>query len=331
MNIYDQPLVTVIVPVYNTEKYLNDCIHSILAQTYRNFQLILVDDGSTDRSGAICEKFAMQDDRIFVIHTDNHGLCHTRNVGIEHANGEYIFFVDSDDQIDDTFIINLLPTGNEDLVYGGYRNILPDGSENVFKHPCETISCNEIRACFLSKQITFVWCACYKRKIIIDCGLRFDESAVLCEDVAFNLDYLEYCKSIRFTDFAEYLYYQRPLSALNRFHANRIEKNRSECIKVELFTHTSEKRIRWFYWKATLNHYSKWKKNKDSSVSAEARSLFNRTLHDPYFRESIPFIRAHGSLDERIESYFMHPILYALFRPIYRCVLLLSKLKKVKG
>ena len=94
------PKLSVIVPVYNTEKYLRECIDSILAQTFRDFELILVDDGSTDGSGAICDEYAKQDERIRVIHQENGGITVARKSGVRAARGEYVTFVDSDDWID---------------------------------------------------------------------------------------------------------------------------------------------------------------------------------------------------------------------------------------
>ena len=93
------PLLSVIVPVYNTKKYLRECIDSILAQTYSNYELILVDDGSTDGSSEICDEYAQKNERVFVIHKENCGLLHTRKVGFAAAKGEYISYIDSDDFI----------------------------------------------------------------------------------------------------------------------------------------------------------------------------------------------------------------------------------------
>lgn len=98
------PLVTVITPVYNNEKYIRRCIESILSQSYKNLELILVDDGSTDSSGYICDEFASKDNRIKVIHQKNRGVSVARNVGISVATGDYIIFVDSDDYISDKLI-----------------------------------------------------------------------------------------------------------------------------------------------------------------------------------------------------------------------------------
>ena len=89
--------ISVIIPVFNVEKYLNECIHSVLNQTYKNLEIILVDDGSLDNSGKMCDDFAKQDSRIVVIHKTNGGLSSARNVGIEISTGAYLSFVDSDD------------------------------------------------------------------------------------------------------------------------------------------------------------------------------------------------------------------------------------------
>ena len=103
----DNVLVSVIVPVYNVEKYLNRCVDSLVQQTYHNLEIIMVDDGSKDNSGRICDLLAKQDKRIKVIHKLNGGLASARNAGIKKANGQYILFVDSDDWIElDTLSLN---------------------------------------------------------------------------------------------------------------------------------------------------------------------------------------------------------------------------------
>ena len=98
------PQISVIVPVYNVEKYLTQCIESILSQTYQEFELLLIDDGSEDNSGSICDHYSNIDSRVHVFHKENGGVSSARNMGIEHAKGEWVCFVDSDDWIDkDTF------------------------------------------------------------------------------------------------------------------------------------------------------------------------------------------------------------------------------------
>ena len=97
----EQPLISVIVPIYKTEQYLEKCINSIRNQTYRNLEIILIDDGSPDRCGEICDSFSKIDSRIRVFHKKNGGQSSARNMGLDHMNGEYVAFVDSDDWIED--------------------------------------------------------------------------------------------------------------------------------------------------------------------------------------------------------------------------------------
>ena len=106
----EQALISIIVPVYNVEKYLYRCVNSLVNQTYRNLEIILVDDGSTDGSPGICDNWARRDHRVVVFHKENGGLSDARNVGIDHAHGQYLSFVDSDDFVDETFIRVLYDT-----------------------------------------------------------------------------------------------------------------------------------------------------------------------------------------------------------------------------
>ncbi len=102
------PLVSIVIPVYNVELYLDECVQSVLQQTYRELQIILVDDGSTDSSGKICDRYARQDKRVKVIHKPNGGLSSARNTGLDAADGEYIYFLDSDDYIEPDAIEQLI-------------------------------------------------------------------------------------------------------------------------------------------------------------------------------------------------------------------------------
>lgn len=126
----DSELISVIVPIYNVEKYLEKCVNSILKQTYANLEIILVDDGSTDRCSEICNKLEKSDDRIKVVHQQNGGLSKARNVGIDMARGSYLVFVDSDDTIDDQLIeklYNCLKKHNCKMAACGRKYVFEDG------------------------------------------------------------------------------------------------------------------------------------------------------------------------------------------------------------
>lgn len=136
------PLISIIVPVYNTEKYLKKCVDSLVCQTYRHLEIILVDDGSTDKSGLICDEYARQDDRIRVIHRDNSGAAASRNAGLDMATGDYVGFVDSDDWVLPQMYEKMLCAAEElnaDIVISGFivdnliwQRRLCDDTQRVF-------------------------------------------------------------------------------------------------------------------------------------------------------------------------------------------------------
>ena len=134
-----RPKISVIVPVYNTEKYLDRCIQSILAQTYTDFELLLVDDGSTDSSGAICDKYAEQDSRVRVFHKENGGVSSARNQGLDNAKGEWITFVDSDDWVDREFFNILSKSSKPDILISYY---VADGWSRWVSVPFEDATFN---------------------------------------------------------------------------------------------------------------------------------------------------------------------------------------------
>ena len=105
-----EPLISIVLPIYNVEKYLSNCIESVLIQTYKNLEVILVDDGATDSCGKICDEYAKKDDRIVVYHKENGGLSDARNYGLERCKGEYITFIDSDDYVDSDYVMYLYST-----------------------------------------------------------------------------------------------------------------------------------------------------------------------------------------------------------------------------
>ena len=117
-------LISIIIPVYNVEKYLERCLDSVINQTYKNLEIIVIDDGSTDNSGKICDKYAEKDNRIIVIHKENGGICSARNSGLNIAKGLYILFIDSDDYIDSDYIELLSEYADENtIVCCGYRKV----------------------------------------------------------------------------------------------------------------------------------------------------------------------------------------------------------------
>lgn len=132
MNVLEEPLISIIVPIYKVEKYLKECVDSILAQTYQNFELILVDDGSPDSCPAMCDEFAKRDSRVVVIHKENGGLSDARNAGLDIARGKYICFVDSDDYIAPTMyevLMKRIVSDKSDLAVCEYVRVYDSGEQ----------------------------------------------------------------------------------------------------------------------------------------------------------------------------------------------------------
>ncbi len=217
------PRISVIVPVYNVEKYLSRCIDSILAQTFTDFELLLVDDGSKDNSGSICDEYAKKDSRIKVFHTENRGASAARNLGLNKAFGEYISFVDSDDWIEKSFYDDFFM--NEELDYDIYfQNYICHqyNGETDFK---------ELKACsahgesvndaifYLLKELKFgwTWSKLFRNSIINNYNIRFKEDISLHEDELFTLQYCQHINSLCIRNKANYHYYIYANSLVRKF------------------------------------------------------------------------------------------------------------------
>ena len=203
-------LISIIVPVYNAEKYLKKCIESILEQTYTNLEIILINDGSKDTSKIICDEFAKKDDRIVVIHKENEGVGRARNDGLDRATGKYIAFVDSDDYIEKNAIeilYNTLIEKKVDCVKGNYDIITSTGvnqnTELKLDKKYEDDEIKEFVYHLLSERVrSFLWLLLIKKEYIKD---RFNEELFLYEDVNFYLSFLGNIRSIYV--FSEVIYH----------------------------------------------------------------------------------------------------------------------------
>lgn len=184
------PLISVIVPIYNVEKYIADCISSIITQSYKNLELILVDDGSTDNSYAICESFCKKDRRIRLTTVNRGGVSKARNIGIEKSKGEYLLFVDSDDiLLPDALLhyVNNVNQTNADIVKSGWEAHYYDGRMITHSND-EDVSTTDCASYFILVQATqystFIWNTLFARRIISD--VHFDTSLCWLEDHIFS-------------------------------------------------------------------------------------------------------------------------------------------------
>jgi len=185
------PKFSVIIPVYNAEKWLRQCIDSVLAQTFTDFELLLIDDGSTDASGAICDEYARKCLNISVLHKQNGGVSSARNLGLDNAKGEFIAFIDADDYVDPDYLETLLPRSGEDLVccsYAGYRG--GQRAYEVLVEERELMSAKELLSHTCAASLSSLCCKALRLSIIQANGLRLNESLSISEDLEFMLRYL---------------------------------------------------------------------------------------------------------------------------------------------
>jgi len=194
------PFLSIIIPVYNTAPYLQKCIDSIICQDFSDFEVLLVDDGSSDESGSICDEYAQRDDRIKVFHKENEGISSARNVGLDNAKGEWVYFVDSDDEILPgglQLLVNSIKNGS-DAVICGYELYNSEG--NVIQSIDDRVSINLLKEDSLLllfhghtlfyPYMGYVWMWLFKNSIIQDNKLRFDISIKIKEDTLFVTQYL---------------------------------------------------------------------------------------------------------------------------------------------
>ncbi len=237
------PLVSVIIPVYNVEKYLARCVDSVLAQTYPNVEIILVDDGSPDSSGAICDEYAALHENVQVVHKKNGGLASARNAGMRVATGEYLFFIDSDDWIDPETLQELVEIGEKTgvdfvrytPVYAGWPNHADGEMYNIAKEKVlhegiftkENIVRDIYPRLFAQENLDMgvIVSACrslYKTSFLKAHNLVFDESIKYAEDTYFSAKLVYHTNSFYFVGGGKYYhYFYNPASITKSYKKDR--------------------------------------------------------------------------------------------------------------
>lgn len=196
--------VSIIIPVYNTEKYLSQCLDSVLSQSFADWECILVDDGSSDRSGKICDEYVTKDSRFRVIHKENGGVSSARNLGISEAKSEYICFLDSDDRMKKNHLeISVKKIKDADLLIFGYerfngrtdKRILETNEIDGFAY-CHDYLYSLKENAMTSEFFCFPWNKLYRRSLIVENKISFPEDISMREDEIFSYRYLPYVKKI---------------------------------------------------------------------------------------------------------------------------------------
>lgn len=245
---------SVVLPIYNVEKYLNRCLDSVMNQTYENLEIILVDDGSPDNCPRICDKWAKNDKRIKVVHKRNAGLGEARNSGLDVATGDYICFFDSDDYIDKRLFeeaCNVIISEKPDLIEFGRHNVdkngnvirtfIPktvsakyEGKEVMTKFLPELI-CTDPKTGIASDLLMSAWCCLYRRQLLVDCKFHFvSERQYISEDVYSLMGLMPNVHSVCIVEKAYYFYCENGQSLTHVYRPDRFEKLVDFQQKLEL-------------------------------------------------------------------------------------------------
>lgn len=240
--------ISVIVPVYNTEAYLSNCIESILSQSFTDFEILLVDDGSKDRSGAICDEYAAKDSRVRVFHKENGGVSSARNLALEKAKGEWVCFVDSDDCLCFGGLQELYEgiSDQVDLVMAGFVEATPpvDGIEFVPGERKMVAREKVMMSMFNNPDRVFegyTWAKLFRRDLIVKENITFNPAIFIKEDTLFVVTYL--ClsdKKVSVSDAQVYYYIKRFSSAMESLEESYNPKYHSSFEAVAQINHFVE-------------------------------------------------------------------------------------------
>ena len=233
----NEPLISVIVPVYKVEEYLDKCVESIVNQTYKNLEIILVDDGSPDNCPQMCDEWAKKDARIKVIHKENGGVCSARNIGLDTANGEWISFVDADDYVEIEYLKEMYYCAAQytsDYVCCGYNRVYKNKSEkinstgeiNIIYNPKEYI----MKLLNVQNGYGFVHMKLINKNIIKK--IRFDENLDVGEDALFNIQLCKQLNKVVICNKALYNYRLNTNSVVKKYDKNYVEKYTKSMIEM---------------------------------------------------------------------------------------------------
>ncbi|WP_147534134.1 glycosyltransferase family 2 protein [Bacillus marasmi] len=285
------PSISIIVPVYKAESFLHQCIQSILNQTFKDFELILVNDGSPDNSGKVCDDFALKDERIKVIHKNNEGVSKARNTGIDASIGKYLMFCDADDFVEPTWCEEMINKVKDHsvVICGHYLNnqkanqntISPvllgnDGDYFSFKK-------KDIFPYYQKHFINSPWNKIFNAKMIKQNQIRFNESLSIGEDLLFNLDYLKLVdEDIIVVNKPLYHYVLRDTDSLTiKYHANQFDIYKQlftevyNCFKLFGVNLNEIKPVYFNLYLHALNHVFEHKFFKESKLSFFKKWKYN--------------------------------------------------------
>ncbi len=308
-------LISVIIPVYQVEAYLDRAVRSVLSQTYRNLEIILVDDGSTDHSGLMCDRWAKHDSRIRVIHQMNSGQAGARNAGIDACHGQYVSFVDSDDTIDPRMIEMMheaIYDRNTCLAICGHQQFRKDEKPSLFQSDTAdtiTLDPSGLWQEVFGRLNNAVWNKLYKREQIGT--LRFPTDLSHGEDLIFNLQYIIKCKDAVIINAPLYHYHIRPGSITgSAFSASKYDEITSKDRAKEIVRKNQPDQMRnarKYCFRARMNVLrSIYQSGREKEFSKQVQE------YGEYVKQSFPTVSRSIRFKEKLEFYF-----FRTFEPVY--------------
>lgn len=319
----EQPIISVIVPIYNVEQYLSKCIDSILAQTFTDIEVLLVDDGSPDNCGRICDDYALRDSRVRVFHKANGGVSSARNYGIEKAIGKYLMFIDSDDWIESDMLETLYGLMIE---YKAELSICGLQKEDESGNTLFSVDKNDVYVEDQENSILTLfnkdkyykhqgWPVnkLFLKRIVDRYGIHFHSDVFYSEDRLFNFDYLKYVTLVVFSTIPKYHYVIRKESAMASFVAGRQYKNKYSTFILafeEMFQYSCtnysfviQSAIASNYALDCVNLYLKYREEMSKmEIGDQINHIVKRTLPYMSFYERIVY-----------RLFLIHPLLYRCF------------------
>ena len=285
-------LISIIIPVYNAGKTIDSCVESVLKSTYSDFEILIIDDGSNVETAEECDKVALKDHRIKVIHQENGGVSKARNCGIENAKGKFITFVDADDMVDSDLLasmMNAMRQEQADVVITGHRECYDDGSfKECFWSEKESIKCGTeiLSEFFTTNNISWtVWAKLYTRSIIGD--VRFQVGKRIAEDMYFNYEILKKAKTVVECGSPKYNYIKQDESAMASSDCSRFFDSfyLTKAVFDDIETNENHRTDKVFFYVRSGLFFFRMMYAKDRNKEAaedirNARRAFLDSIHD---------------------------------------------------
>lgn len=287
------PKISIIVPVYNVELFLERCLLSIINQTYKNLEVIIIDDGTKDNSGIIADKFSLLDDRIRVIHKKNGGVSSARNVGLKIAKGEYIVFIDSDDYLEKDYIeyyVSILAKTDADVICGLNHFTVWNKKQVKTEEFYSMSNISAMTYIYLEKINVAVWNKIYSKKLIENNKLLFDENIWYGEGMLFNIEVLQNAQNVIVSN--KKVYYQtfNPNSAMRDFNLESnlcglkcldIQKSKWICEDIEVLN--AWKYHKWYFYFSILKGLVKTRTvNENKNLYNQCKQQLKRGYYIPF-------------------------------------------------